>query len=471
MAQSPPTVAVIGGGFSGLLTAIHLLARDPRLIVRLVERAPRFGRGRAYQTHHPDHLLNVRASNMSAFPDQPEHFLRWLEREGDGGRDTFVSRGRYGDYLQSLLRDEVSDPSRAGRFLLEADEAVAIEPDGDQLTIRLGVGRSFEADAVVLALGLLPPTPPPGATAEVLAHPAYSADPWRLDPATAPDGDILLLGSGLTMVDVALSLAGDTRRLTALSRHGLVSRSHAPTADAEAPDGDLHTPRVALRALRAQAEKVGWREAVDGIRPLTAEIWKSWPLGQRRRFLRHARPWWDVHRHRMAPVIAARLSGLVVSAELEVLAGRLEAVEADGDGFLVRYRPRGEHTVATRRFAALVNCTGPRGDPEAVSSGLIADLRRRGALRRDPLGLGLDVDAHLRVIGADGSPTPGLFAVGPLTRAAVWEALAVPDLRNQTAEVAATVAQALGTAPRAASARRSEDVERRGGLGIEGPPV
>jgi uncharacterized NAD(P)/FAD-binding protein YdhS len=451
----PPTVAVIGGGFSGLLTAIHLLVRDPALVVRLVERAPRFGRGRAYQTRHPDHLLNVRASNMSAFPDQPDHFRRWLEAQGDGGPDAFVSRARYGDYLQSLLREAVSHPSCAGRFLLEADEAVSVAQADGRLRVGLSLGRSFEADAVVLALGLLPPAAPPGADREVLSHPGYVADPWRLDAATAPQGDILLIGSGLTMVDVALSLAGEGRRLTALSRHGLISRSHAPTAGAPPPEGVLSTPRAALRTLRVQAAKVGWREAVDGIRPLTAGIWRSWPLSQRRRFLRHARPWWDVHRHRMAPVIAARLSGLVVSAELEVLAGRLETVEVEGADFRVRYRPRGERQAVARRFAALVNCTGPRGDPETVSAGLIADLRRQGALRRDPLGLGLDVDDDLRVIGADGRASAGLFAVGPLTRAAVWEALAVPDLRSQTAAVARTVAESLRG-------------ERRGDAGVAG---
>ena len=439
-AAPPPTVAVIGGGFSGLLTAIHLLRADPQVVVRLVERAPLFGRGRAYQTSHADHLLNVRASNMSAFPDQPTHFQDWLAREADGGgRDAFVSRSRYGDYLQGLLREEVRDPSRAGRLLLEADEAVAIAPAGRRQKVDLSVGRSFEADAVVLALGLLPPAPPPGAEPAVLASPAYVADPWRLDPASAPMGDILLIGSGLTMVDVALNLAGPGRRLTALSRHGLIARSHGPTEGAAPPDGSLATPRAAMRTLRVQAEKVGWREAVDSIRPLTADIWRGWSLAQRRRFLRHARPWWDVHRHRMAPMIAARLSGLVVSAELEVLGGRLDGLSLAEDGFEAQIRPRGETVTVSRRFAAVVNCTGPRGDPETAAAGLLADLRRRGAVRRDPLGLGLDVTERLQVVGEGGAPTPGLFAVGPLTRAAVWEALAVPDLRSQTAEVAGTV--------------------------------
>lgn len=442
-----PVVAVIGGGFSGLLTAIHLLRGDPAIVVRLVERSPLFGRGRAFRATHPDHVLNVRASNMSAFPDEPGHFRAWLEAEGEGGADGFIRRSRYGDYLQSLLRDQVADPGHAGRFLLEADEAVAVQSEAGRHKVTLSVGRTFDADAVILALGLLPPAPPPGADPQVLADPAYVADPWRLDPETAPEGDILLIGSGLTMVDVAMSLAGEGRRLTALSRHGLVSRSHGPVSAAPEPEGSLATPRAALRTLRVQADKVGWREAVDGIRPLTQDVWRGWSLTQRRRFLRHARPWWDVHRHRMAPQIAARLSGMVVSADLEVLAGRLEAVERDGQGFEVAYRPRGEHGLVRRRFAAIVNCSGPRGDPEVVSAGLVADLRKRGALRRDPLGLGLDVTDDLEVVGADGRPTPGLYAVGPLTRAAVWEALAVPDLRNQTAQVARVVARALASVP------------------------
>ncbi|RAK51344.1 FAD/NAD(P)-binding protein [Phenylobacterium deserti] len=442
--QGPLTVAVIGGGFSGLLTAVHLLRGDPELVVRLVERAPLFGRGRAYQAAHPDHVLNVRASNMSAFPDEPEHFIRWLEGEGESGaRDAFVSRSRYGDYLQSLLRQQVREPTHAGRLLLEADEATAIEPREGRQRVTLKLGRSFDADAVVLALGLLPPAPPPGADPDVLADDRYVADPWRFDPAAAPEGDILLIGSGLTMVDVALGLAGEGRRLTALSRHGLIARAHAPTASAAPPDGSLATLRAAMRTLREQAEKVGWREAVDSIRPLTADIWRSWSLAQRRRFLRHARPWWDVHRHRMAPMIAARLSGLVISAQLEVLAGRLEHVSRDGAGFQARIRPRGERTSVTRRFSAVVNCTGPRGDPDSAEVGLIAQLRRAGAVRRDPLGLGLDVTRELRVIGARGAPTPGLFAVGPLTRAAVWESLAVPDLRSQTAAVAQAVLEQL----------------------------
>jgi len=443
----PPTVAVIGGGFSGLLTAIHLLQGDRSVVVRLVERAPRFGRGRAYSASHAGHVLNVRAANMSAFPDRPAHFVEWLAAEDDAaGPDAFVSRARYGDYLQSLLRDEIVDPGAAGRLLLEADEAVSLTPAGGRWRVELALGRGFEADACVLAVGLLPPAPLPGADATVADAPHYVAEPWRLDPETAPDGHVLLLGSGLTMVDTALSLAGAGRKLLAVSRHGLISRRHGAVRPAAAPDGGFATPIEALRTLRRHAQAAGWREAVDSIRPMTADIWRGWPPAERRRFLRHARPWWEVHRHRMAPAVAARIAGLAAASELTVAAGKLEHLTWDGQAFQALIRGRGEARPHAWRFDLVVNCTGPRGDPETATGGLLADLRRGRAIRRDPLGLGLDVTDDLRVVGADGRPTPGLFAVGPLTRAAVWEALAVPDLRNQTAQAARAVLSNLAAA-------------------------
>ena len=433
------TVAVIGGGFSGLLTAIHLLQGNPTVVVRLVERAPRFGRGRAYSASQADHVLNVRAANMSAFPDRPAHFVEWLAAEGEGGPDAFISRARYGDYLQGLLREEIGEADSAGRLLLEADEAVSLTPEDDGWRVELAVGRTFHADACVLAVGLLPPAPLPGADETVDDAPAYVADPWRLDPKTVPDGQVLLLGSGLTMVDVALSLAGSGRQLLAVSRHGLISRGHGAVHPALAPGDGFATPVEGLRTLRRLAEGADWRGAVDAIRPITADIWHGWSPAERRRFLRHARPWWEVHRHRMAPVVAARVASLVAASELTVAAGKLEHLSWDGQAFHARIRGRGEAKPHDWRFDLVVNCTGPRGDPETAAGGLLANLRRLRAIRRDPLGLGLDITDDLQVVGADGAPTPGLFAVGPLTRAAVWEALAVPDLRNQTAQAARAV--------------------------------
>lgn len=434
------SVAVVGAGFSGLLTALHLLRNDPQVVVRLIERAPAFARGRAYGATHPDHLLNVRAANMSAFPDHPDHFVAWLRRHNDGADgDTFVSRARYGDYLQDLLRGQVGAPATAGRLLLEADEATSLQRAGDGWRIELALGRVLHVDACVLALGLMPPAPAPGADHLATGARGYLGDPWRADLSKAPGGDVLLIGSGLTMVDVALSLARPDRRLLAVSRHGLVPRRHAAAAAVAPPPDGFQTVLGGLRTLRAHAAAVGWREAVDSIRPQTAAIWRRWRPAERRRFLRHARAWWDVHRHRTAPSVSRRLAALVASGALTVEGGKIEHLTWDGHRFVASIRRRGQTKPRTRRFDLVVNCTGPRGDPATAANGLILDLHRQGHIRRDALGLGLELTADLQALGADGAPTPGLFVVGPLTRAMMWESVAAPDLRHQTRQVARTV--------------------------------
>lgn len=436
--SSGPVVAVIGGGFSGLLTAIHLLREDSNLVVRLVERASHFGLGRAFATHNPDHLLNVRVANMSAFPDRPHHFADWLEARGaDAGEGAFVSRSRYGDYLQNLLRDHIADPGNAGRLLLEQDEAVAIRPSGGGYEVRLALGRSLETAAVILAVGLGPPRLPRGISPDVLSRRTFVRDPWGGDLDQLPSGDILLLGSGLTMCDVALSLDRPDRQLLALSRHGLVPRTHGPAPAAEPPTGPLDTPIHAVRTLRTMAREVGWRSAVDSVRPSTTAVWQSWTERERRRFLRHLLPWWDVHRHRLSTIVEERMARAVWGERLAVLAGRLETLnEADG-GFRATIRLRGRSIPIDRCYSAVVNCTGPTGDLRTWP--LLDDLHTQGLARPDSLGLGLDVAADGALVAADGMIVRGLHAVGPLTRGRYWEAVAVPDLRVQAANVARTL--------------------------------
>lgn len=442
------TVAIIGGGFSGLLSAIHLLRAAPQLTVRLIERAPRFGRGRAYSTRDPGHLLNVRAANMSAFPDRPDHFVDWLGA-GERAREWFVGRRQYGDYLQDLLKDALSAPGRAGRLLLEQDEAVQVRPDGERYRIELALGRTIQADAVVLAMGLLPPSPLPGITPETLESPNYVADPWRADLDELPAGQVLLLGSGLTMVDVALTLGAPNRKLTAVSRRGLLPRLHAASCAAPPPEGLAASPARALRILRRHAEAVGWRAAVDGVRPFTAGLWAGWSLEEKARVLRHLRPWWDAHRHRMAPAVAARIGALQADHLLEVRAGKLEQLRPAGAGFEAVIRRRGAPFAERARFAAVVDCSGLSGDFAGDRSGVLAGLQAQDLIARDPLGLGVAMDADLRVLDREGRVAHGLYAVGPLSRGMAWEAVAVPDIRNQTAQLAEAIARDFGLAPKA----------------------
>lgn len=437
---------MIGAGFSGLLTTLHLLSDPDGPQVRLIERDTQFGRGRAFHTVSADHVLNVRAGNMSAFPDDPDHFRRWLAQgEGGAGGDVFVTRERYGDYLQTLLREAVAADGR-DRLLLENDQAVRLEPAADGWIVHLAMGRQVRADVAILALGLLPAHPLAGADEALLKAPAYEGDPWRgLDRirAAGVQGDVLLVGAGLTMVDAALALRGDGRRLIAISRRGLTPQTHGVVRGLEPQYPLAASPLAMLQAVRDRSALVGWRQAVDELRPTTQALWRSWTPADRGRFLRHLRPWWDIHRHRMAPAVAGQLAALQAAGDLTVRAGRISRLRLQPDGVRAWWRPRGERRESAMTVQAVVNCTGVQGDLQRSGQPLIVDLLAAGLIRPDPCALGADVDEQGRLVSREGRAHPHLYAVGPLTRGAVWEIVAVPDIRLQAAHTARTIGQAF----------------------------
>lgn len=440
-------IAIVGAGFSGLLLAVHLLRRHPGIRVTLVEQAPSFGRGLAYGAADPDHVLNVRASNMSAFPDDPSHFLRWLGATAPAQAEAgFVSRRTFGGYLQALLRAAVDEAG--GRLDLVADEAVALAFVEGRPRLRLAIGRSIDVDRVVLATGNLPPHDPRGMAAEVAASGRYTRDPWA--PAACagvdPADDVLLIGTGLTAVDMVMKLAarGHTGRITAISRRGLRPRAHRDGGPPAAAYPLPARPRMSqlVRLVRDKAEGGGdWRGAVDGLRASTQRVWREADANERNRFLRHLRPWWDVHRHRLAPSVAATIDRLEASGQLAICGGQIGGFRLEDRAVVVDWRPRFERDSRPLRVAHVVNCTGPAGNLATTSSALLSDLLGHGLARPDACALGLDVDAFCRVIGADGIANPSLLAIGPISRGTFWEITAVPDIRVQAAAVADWLAE------------------------------
>ncbi|WP_051249320.1 FAD/NAD(P)-binding protein [Inquilinus limosus] len=436
-------IAIIGAGFTGCLLAVQLLRRSAGAAkVVLIERGGPPGRGMAYGTPHPAHLLNVRTANMSALPDEPDDFQRWARAHG-AGDEPYLPRRFYGDYVGETLAAAGRD--FPGGLTVLADGAVGLDRDSAGVTVRLASGRTESADIAALCIGNAPPSAPiplPAAPGRILVGPE--------DAGLAeipPDETVLIIGTGLTMIDIAAGLgAQDHRgRVLALSRRGLLPRPHRDVASKPAAlDAAEFVGRPALavlrrlRALCREAEAAGgdWRAVIDGLRPFTQALWRGWDEAEAGRFLRHLRPWWDVHRHRVAPAIADRVGAMIASGQLQVVAGRLRSVSAAEDGLTVTLRRRGAAAEESRSVGRLVLASGPETDPARTDDPLLRSLLAGGAARPDRLRLGLDVDAEGRLIGHDGQPSPRLFALGPPTRGAFWEITAVPDIRRQCAEAA-----------------------------------
>ncbi|HEX8223359.1 MAG TPA: FAD/NAD(P)-binding protein [Allosphingosinicella sp.] len=413
-------VAIVGAGYSGTVAAAEVARSAPGAEILLIEKSGRFAAGAAYSTTSPGHLLNVRARNMSALEGEPDHFADWAAARGHDP-DDYVPRREFHLYLAQLL-DSVPGVARV------TGEAVAVEAGA----VALASGERIGCDAVILAGGNYPSRLPAFVGALAIDDPWSAEGKAAVARAAASGGELLLVGTGLTMVDMAVSLeeAGFTGRIAAVSRRGLVPRPHvAPPI----PPFERQPPAHLLDLVREVRSVSPWRASVDGLRPYSAALWKGLGEAGQRRFLRHLRPWWDVHRHRIAPAVAARIQAMRDKGRLEVMAGRIVAV--DGGTVTIARRGGGE---LRRSFAAAVNCTGPQGDVGRIEDPLIRQLIASGRARPDRLGLGLEVDQSSRVVG-DG-PSPALYAIGPLSKGAFWEIVAVPDIRGQAAAVARAIA-------------------------------
>jgi uncharacterized NAD(P)/FAD-binding protein YdhS len=449
-------IAIVGGGATGALAALHVtqaLGSSTEIIV--IEPAAEVGRGVAYATDDPSHLLNVRVGNMSAFPDQPEHLLEWLRSERpETGCDVtpfcFIPRGVYGAYLADLVR-RIGD---SGILSHVRDRCVDLTEDADKVVLKLESGATLVADFAILATG--------NDSKRGLAG-IPTLKPWskRALSKVEGDGSVLIIGTGLTMVDQVLSLdrQGHAGKISAVSPRGLLPNAHRPTNPfklaKDVPYGaELSVIAAWIRTLATEITADGgdWFSAIDALRPHTQGLWRWMSIKQRRRFLRHGRAYWDVVRHRMAPEVAARIRELCAIGKLEIIAGRVVHAKECNDGVAVRISRRGRGQVEERKFARLIDCTGLGEDPFQSDNPLIAALLARGAARADPLGIGLDISEEYALVDKFSRQTTRIRAVGPLTRATFWECIAIPDIRVQCQRLAGIIANEL-SAKAAAHAR------------------
>jgi len=454
-------ITIIGGGFAGTALALHL-TRQPGplpLEVALVEPRPLPGPGLAYAAPWPELLLNVRPANLSAYANQPAHFAQWLARqpEAAGGMPEFAPRAAYGRYLTEELAAALAAPAANGvrlRHWATTALAAPLLPDGRR-AVQLADGRTLASHATVLALGNFPPPPPAGPDHRYLHHPGYHADPWAAGALAriGPDEPVLLVGAGLTAVDMLLALRaqGHRARVQVVARRGHWPAAHGPASGPTYPNfyPELAaTPSVVatLRQVRqhiaqAATQGIGWRAVIDALRPDLGRIWAGWPLAEQARFLRHLAGRWSQARHRIAPSGAAMLAELTASGLLQTWPGRAVAITPDQDLLRVRVAQPGQ---PAQWLAAphVVCCAGPLLDYSRIAAPLVQQLRADGCLTPDALRLGISTNAAGALLGPDGQPSAGgLFTLGASRRPAYFESTAVPELRQQAADLAAVLAQ------------------------------
>jgi uncharacterized NAD(P)/FAD-binding protein YdhS/glyoxylase-like metal-dependent hydrolase (beta-lactamase superfamily II) len=451
------TVAIIGGGFSGTMVAVHLLRANLPLCVKLIERRPEAGRGIAYSTSISTHLLNAPAGKMSALPEQPEHFLQWLQARDPHqppvlpavNAATFVPRMVYGDYIQSILSDAITNAATEVRFERVTDEAIAVVPAGSGAVISLNNGGSLYADRVVLATGNFPAQLP--TAMQRLEQPQQTVrEAWSWDAIADLNSDepVLLVGTGLTMVDMAVALhqQGHRGSIYAVSRHGLLPQSHQATACHPAfinPETAPRTIRGLLRLIRQEiAVTQNWRGVIDALRPVTQQLWQNLPLAEQQRFLRHLRAYWETHRHRIAPEMAATLAEIMQSGQMVCYAGRIQSCQQSDLGIRVTVQQRGTGQI-TLDVQRIINCTGTNCNYRRLQNPLITNLQNQQLIRLSTLGLGIDTDPAGAVIDAKTQKSNWLYTLGAPRRGDLWETTAAPELGGQAGNLAQTLLESL----------------------------
>ncbi|QHD07702.1 FAD/NAD(P)-binding protein [Pseudomonas sp. R76] len=449
-------VLIIGGGLSGTMLAVQLLRQPGQRHILVIEPRAELGRGEAYSAVELGHTLNGNAARMSVDPDNADDLTQWLiDYIGAGGwpesdqqhvpiSELFPPRGIFGVYAQQRLAEAKALSASTVEHV--RGEVIDLQVDEAATLLTLDNGQQLRGTYAVLATGMFPAARTPQTESSGLN--AAAVDPWDVQAMTHidPQSTVLIIGSGLTMVDAVVSLeqAGHRGPIEIFSRHGLlphVRRQPPSWEDFLAADHSLRSPRQLLREVRrqcriAQAQGIDWQAPLDTVRAHIGRLWSQADEREKRQFVRHVRPWWESHHHRSPPLSAQLVARLQAEGRLRIQAASFKGVVALDGGVTIRLRRRGEQAVTQVSGAALINSSGIEYDWRRVARPLPQQLLKRGLIRPGPLALGIAADVSGAVVDAEGNVSLRLFAMGPPLRGMWWESTAVTDVALQAKALA-----------------------------------
>lgn len=450
-------IIIIGGGFSGTALAIALAQADADVTVIDPRSAP--GYGVAYSTTEPAHRINVPAERMQLSGESQGDFDRWFRTGDELNADphalwhdgkVYPQRGAFGRYVEQRFHEA----SHSGRATLRhlADSVINIQPDAQGATVTTQGGKTLYGSYVVLAVSHPAPALPRQIPAALVSHPALIGNPWQANALDniAADEPLAIIGTGLTMADVvaALHRRGHRGQITAFSRHGLLPRSNL-VGDYPAwnvPDVGFTSGKwlrqIRLEIARAAQLQQPWQVVLDDIRSSGQRIWQALSEIEQRRFLRHLRAYWDVHRYRIAPQVSTLLEQKRADGSLRVIAARLQQAEQHGSGLALTILPR-HASQESWQVQRLIVTTGPAHAGLIESNPALNALAEQGALRADALGLGLAVNEHSEVLDNLGRANPRLLVAGPAARGRFGELMGLPQVADHAQAVAGRILSAL----------------------------
>ncbi len=449
------SVVIAGGGFCGLMTLVNLIKKSSHKInITLINKGYPLARGVAFHSYSELHLLNVEARNMSAFADQPEHFVEWCRSYNEVGTHaddiptTYFPRNLYGKYLLDIFNSSISDLDPNIKVNLVDDEMSDIEKNEESFIVYTSQGKKIQADKIVLATGNCEPGPPVLNNPEFIKSKKYFSNPWSEQAVLnlKNNDDVLIIGSGLTMADVIIGLREKdfTGKIISLSPHGFNILPHRKSTPQRYILDELNPPytlenlfRLFYKHIR-QARKHGQsgETVVDAIRAKTQEIWQNISHDDKKKFMTHLRHIWGVARHRLPSKIHSQIQQMIQDKKLEIIAGRIKNINDCENGIEVIAQRRKDQSELVIKVARIINCTGPQTDIRKQNSALYNSLLKKGMIRPDEMNLGIDANSEFQVIEANNNTCESIYAIGSLLKGKLWESTAVPELRSQASRLA-----------------------------------